>query len=62
MRNQKINQGEKMADLTLVMTDAGYALYEANALVTEAATLAEIGAYVVGAYGTYYNLTLGGVA
>ena len=51
-----------MADLTLVMTDAGYALYEANALVTEAATLAEIGAYVVGAYGTYYNLTLGGVA
>ena len=51
-----------MVDLTLVTTENGYALYEAGALITEAETLAEIGVYVVGAYGVYYNLELGGVA
>ena len=51
-----------MVDLTLVTTENGYALYEAGALITEAETLAEIGTYVVGAYGVYYNLELGGVA
>ena len=59
---EKIKKGEKMFDLTLVTTENGYALYEAGALITEAETLAEIGVYVVGAYGVYYNLELGGVA
>ena len=51
-----------MADLTLVMTAGGYALYEAGAVVTEAETMAEIGVYIVGAYGTYYSLEWGGAA
>ena len=52
-----------MADLTLVLNEGGgYTLYEGTAEVTTADTIAEIGNYVVGTYGTYYNLELGGVA
>jgi len=47
-----------MADLTLVLAKTGdYLLYEGDAyLIT--GTMAEIGEYVLGTYGTAYNLAL----
>ena len=63
LRNEKKRKGEKMADLTLVLVESGgYELYEGTALVNTADTIAEIGTYVVGTYGTYYNLELGVVS
>ena len=52
-----------MVDLTLVLLETGgYALYEGDAYLLAADTIAEIGVYVAGTYGVYYNLEIGGAA